>query len=388
MDTIIFVGEKISGYFAEEYAAARGCTYHNVSPIGSDIRKTTNDILGLVQAKQCKNCIMIYDVDTFINDAEAIAAEIEAVARTFNARPIAYLPSYLPESEMAKELVSHGIKSFVFSGSSYDLKEQLDRNISGYFDANGRKEIEEIVRKQEEARSLILDFQTIGIAGTQHRIGTTTQALQLIKYLQYKGHTACYIELNGNQYIDANARSGAIRNLSFVEKCALYGETLQEKIKIEGIDLYTGQVGLSEKMKQQYEYIVYDYGSITEHDFDRTAFAKDDIRIIVGGCMLTEIDHLETVLTIPYYADASVMVSFAPEGAQDNILKLISEVRNDMGRIEARPVMFCPYCPDPFIFTTPDAYEKFLEVEMTPEKEQELLQQKKGRGFFRRKEKK
>ncbi len=388
MDTILFIGDRVSGYFAEEYSSARGFDYYNVPAIGNDIKKTTNDILNLVREKQCRGCILIYDVDAYINDAQVIANEIAATAKTFDARPIAYLPSFLPESEMARALISCGIKSFVFSGSSSDLKEQLDRNISGYFDANGRKEIEEIVRRQEEARALILDFQTIGIAGTQHRIGATTQAIQIVKYLQYKGHSACYIELNSNKYIDANARSGSIRNLSLVEKYALFGDRVNEKVIFGGVDMFTGQAGLSDSLKQTYEYFVFDYGSVTDQDFDRTAFAKDDVRIFVGGCKPTEMDNLETMLSIPFYADANVMISFAPEGDQAQILKLIADVRNNAGKNEARPVMLCPYCPDPFVFTQPEAYESFLKIEMTPEKEQEILSQKKGWGIFRRKEKK
>lgn len=385
MNTIIFVGDRISGYFAEEYSAARGYDYLNVQPVGNDIKKTTNEVLSVVHEKQNSGCILIYDVDVFINDAELIAHEIAGTAKTFNARPIAYMPSYLPESEMARALLSYDIKSFVFSGSSSDLKEQLDRNISGYFDANGRKEIEEIIRKQEEARSLILDFQTIGIAGTQNRIGTTTQAIQIVKYLQYKGHSACYIEVNSNKYIDANARSGSIRALSLVEKYALYGEKIADKVLFGGVDMYTEQSGLSDSLKQTYEYFVYDYGSVTDQDFDRTAFAKDQVRIFVGGCKPTELDNLETMLSLPFYADANVMISFAPEGDQEKILKLISDVRNNAGKNGARPVMFCPYCPDPFVFTQPEPYEAFLQIAPTEEKEKEMLANKKGWSLFRRK---
>lgn len=388
MDTIIFVGDRMSGYFAEEYSHVRGFDYYTVPAAGNDIKKTTNEVLNLVREKQCRNCILIYDVDAYINDAQTIAEEIAGVVKTFSARPIAYMPSFIPESEMAKALISNGIKSFVFSGTSSDLKEQLDRNISGYFDANGRKEIDDIIKKQEEAKASILNFQTIGLAGTQHRIGTTSQALQIVKYLEYKGHSACYIELNSNKYLDANARSGAIRSLSLVEKYGLYGEKKKDKVVFEGIDMFTSQNGLSESLKKQYEYFVFDYGSVTEQDFDRTAFAKDDIRIFVGGCKPTEIDSLETMLSIPLYADANVMISFAPEGEHESILKLISEVRNSVNSNETRPVMFCPYCPDPFVFANPDAYDAFIPVEMTEEKEAELLREKKGksRGLFRRKE--
>ena len=43
--------------------------------------------------------------------------------------------------------------------------------------------------------------RTIAIAGTQPHIGTTTQAIQLIQYLQLMGNKVCYVEMNTNNYI-------------------------------------------------------------------------------------------------------------------------------------------------------------------------------------------
>ena len=40
----------------------------------------------------------------------------------------------------------------------------------------------------------------IAIGGCCDRIGTTTQALQLVKYLQFMGHRACYIQYNHSGY--------------------------------------------------------------------------------------------------------------------------------------------------------------------------------------------
>ena len=44
MESILFIGSHIHGYFAEEVAKTRGYTYHQIDA-GADIRKMTNDIL-------------------------------------------------------------------------------------------------------------------------------------------------------------------------------------------------------------------------------------------------------------------------------------------------------------------------------------------------------
>ncbi|MBP2661566.1 MAG: hypothetical protein H6Q69_4598 [Firmicutes bacterium] len=46
------------------------------------------------------------------------------------------------------------------------------------------------------------ESQTIAVAGCLGRIGTTTQAMQIIKYLTLMGYRACYIEMNRHGYID------------------------------------------------------------------------------------------------------------------------------------------------------------------------------------------
>ena len=48
----------------------------------------------------------------------------------------------------------------------------------------------------------IKKYITIGFAGSQNRIGTTTQALQMLQYLQLMGKKVCYIEMNDSMYVE------------------------------------------------------------------------------------------------------------------------------------------------------------------------------------------
>lgn len=390
MESILFIGSHIHGYFAEEVAKTRGYTYHQIDA-GADIRKMTNDILTYVHKEQLSVSIIIYDVDVFINDAKEIAAEIYGTANTINARPVIYMPSFLPESEMAKALLAKDIKSYVFSGSAASLKDQLEKNITGYFEANGRKEIEEAVRLQEEARAHISMYKTIGVAGTQERVGTTTQAIQIVKYLQYKGYTACYLELNQNRYFDMSGRDGNVREVSFVDKYELWtkAEGNNRNVTYKGVDMYRAEQ-LTDVQKMEYDYYVYDYGNIFDRDFDRMAFLKDDIQIVAGGAKPQEFDYLEKLMCLPAYANASIILSFVPEGEQDNILKAVSELKRWTGTGEARPVIFVGYIPDPFLFTNPAEYERLVPVEMTKQAraDQEQAEQRKKKLFRKRSSKK
>lgn len=391
MDTILFVGNRVDGYFAEELAASRGSVYHQIDIKSSDIRKTTNDILAYIHSqKNLSVDFIIYDADRYINEAAEIAAEIRGLVRTIEAKPIIYMPSFLPESELVRALYAHDIHQFIFGGSSYELKEQLERNMTGFFDANERKELAEIRRLQEEEASRILQFHTIGIAGAQNRVGTTTQALQIVKYLQHMGHRACYVEMNSIRYFDMSGKDGSDRQVSFTEKYRLWTEGSSEtKVSFNGIDLFFGPEGISESMKQGYDYYVYDYGSVTDRDFDRTAFLKDDIQIFTGGAKPSEFDYLLRMLDIPVFLDACLLLSFVPEKEEESILRLLHEYRIKRGNNRNRPIMFCDYCPDPFVFSSPEKYMKVIPMEMTEARQQELLgSRRKSRGLFRKKEKK
>lgn len=383
MESILFIGSKTHGYFAEDVAKTRGYVYHQIDA-RADIRKMTNDILTYVHKERLSVSIIVYDVDVFINDAKEIAAEIYGTANTINARPVVYMPSFLPESEMARALLAKDIKSYVFSGSATSLKDQLEKNITGYFEANGRKEIEEAVRLQEEAKAHISVYKTIGIAGTQERVGTTTQAIQIVKYLQYKGYKACYLEVNQNRYFDMSGRDGNEREMSFVDKYELWtmSEARSRNVAYKGVDMYKDEQ-LTDVQKMEYDYYVYDYGSVFDRDFDRMAFLKDDVQIIVGGAKPQEFDYLEKLMCLPAYANASIIISFIPEGDRDNILKTISELKSWSGTVETRPVIFADYTPDPFLFTNVSEYERIVPVEMTEQAkaEQEQAVQKKKRFF-------
>ncbi len=393
MKKMVFIGNKENGYFAEEVAKSNGYQYQQMEAPGN-IRHITNEILMLSHNTPVE--ILIYDVDAFINDAEEIAKEIAQTARAISAIPIIYMPSFIPESVMTQALYAEDLKRFIFSGTATSLKEQLIKNITGYYDANGRKELEKVQERQAAAEAHIESFQTIGIAGTQSRVGTTTQALQIVKYLQAKGYSACYIEMNQKRYFDLTLKSGTERERTYVEKyITLTDSNLAGKAIFKNVDMYIGNEALNVAKNQNYDYYVYDYGSILDRDFDRTAFVKDDTRIMVAGGKPAEFDYLQQFLAIPLFADCSLILSFVPEDVKADVLKTIVGIKLPGNATnENRLAVFADYTPNPFSVPDLDLYQKIVPVEMT-EKMKEVLQEiaaedaeKEKKRFFKRKGKK
>ncbi len=84
---------------------------------------------------------------------EEIIEEIKAILRTNKAKPILYVKTDNPKNEVIKEAVANGIKHFINEGSSLtSQKDEFEKILSGYYEANGRediKKVEEEIEKDE-----------------------------------------------------------------------------------------------------------------------------------------------------------------------------------------------------------------------------------------------
>lgn len=381
MSLIIFIGSNTNGYFAEEVAKIRGFDYVNI-PAKGYIKEQTNDILFAAGGNKCE--YLIYDVEQYIDSAETIADEILSVSKTINAKPIIYAPSFIPESAMARAMVDRDIKSFVLSGSPTDLKDQLEKNMTGFFDSNERKEIEQILQMQEEEKLRVQSFTTIGVAGACHRIGTTTQALQLVKYLQLKGYKVCLIELNSNKYIDKDVTKRSSLYISFVEKIKSWfaADKVDEElgmISCFGIDMYYKQDKIPDVLKKGYDYYVYDYGVYTEKDFNKTSFIRENLKLFVVGSAPTELDYTQEIAQNISYADAKLVFSLVAADEQEDILMLMNKIKiGNSAEGNGKRTYFADYTPDPFSFSNLKLYEKLLPVEDISEGSED----KKKKGFI------
>ena len=183
MADLLYLGDKFSGYFVQDVAKNRKLRYLSYET-GSSVKEITNNVMWLLQEEVAKPEYVVINPESFLDEAFVIADEIEKLSKAIHATPIIYLKSYSPDSEMARAFLDHDIKRFIYYGNTSDLIDQLEKNITGYYDANRRQEIEEVLKAQEELRAKINAFQSIGIAGTMTRCGCTSCALQVVKYLQ------------------------------------------------------------------------------------------------------------------------------------------------------------------------------------------------------------
>ena len=147
-----------------------------------------------------------------------IAENIKNVAEAYNMVPIIYTKTYSPDSELVRTMIDHDLKLYITYDSASAMKDQLEKAMTDYYEpeANQREEYIRALELKKEEALIYQRFKTIAVAGTLPRIGTTTQAMQIAKYLNLKGQKAAVVELNSVKYPDTE--KGKYRELSFVEK--------------------------------------------------------------------------------------------------------------------------------------------------------------------------
>lgn len=359
MGKIVFVGEREKGYFIEDVAQKISLEYAYVESHGH-IKYQSNSILAVPDVKY-----MVFDIEQYIDGADVIAKEIEAIQKCNNAEAIIYASGYLSTSTVIVELCKLGIKGYIFATNLSDMKDQLMKCINGYYEVNGIEELKMInLQDAEEEIKETYNFKMIGVAGSERRIGTTTQAIHIVKYLLYKGYKACYVHMNSTGFITETKEW-------YVNEC----DDEIGKLTIEGVDHFYKVEKISDIKRLGYDYYVYDYGAYFDPNFNKVSFLEKDVKIFVLGYKAQEMAYTYKLVSNVFYDDVKYIFSFGRHLEQSEIDGLMEE--------KAKDTIVPLDCDDMYIFTEPELYEKIIPVDDI--KEEPVLKKKKRRFFGRRK---
>lgn len=341
MDEILYVGDDVSGNFALDFCKRKG---YKLSYTGNQTH--ISNIVNLVLDKSYQ--VVIVDVGMFIDEYTNIADTLSRIEKTNNAKYIIFAPGYEAESSIIIALVKKGFTNYILSINRGGQIDQLEKSLNGFYQTNGMEDIKPIIEEVESENTLQknLKYKTIGIAGALSRIGTTTQAIQIVKYLTLIGYKACYIQMNCHPFIDAIA--------------AIYTDCQENQdmglVQYLSVDMYKTDK-INEILKMGYDYYIKDYGVYASKDFENLSFLEQDINIVVAGAKPDELYHIENLLQRSYYNDISYIFSFIPEADKKDLLEMMEEKSNR--------TYFADYSPDPFVYSSQsdDMYKKLLNVE-------------------------
>lgn len=101
------------------------------------IKNQENDILALGEAKY-----IIYDIDQYFDETVEIIDIIKRIQRVNKAKPILYVATDNPKSEIIKAAVAAQIKSFINESLSLGMqKDQLEKIINGFYEVHERDDV-------------------------------------------------------------------------------------------------------------------------------------------------------------------------------------------------------------------------------------------------------
>lgn len=189
------------------------------------------------------------------------------------------------------------------------------------------------------------ESQTIAIAGCLGRIGTTTQAIQIVKYLNLMGYRACYIEVNRNGYVDLLPESYK----------DIKEDRRTKRVICEQVDMFRRQ-HIAEISKLGYEFLVKDYGAVSDPSFEKISYLEQDFRIMCGGIKPNEINYVYSLLANDNYAATGFIFSFVPNANRAATLEFMEE-KGDC-------TFFADYVPDAFTYsaTANNIYRTLLKL--------------------------
>lgn len=353
---VLFIGTETDGFFVEEVAAQ----FHMSV-------QYTGEILSLetlkYQALQERYQYIILDVSSLSFASENMGEIMRNILQTIQGELIVFARGYMEESSMVKECVAAGVQFFLLSNGIAQLKEELSLAFQGKASPFALQNNRTAKQLNGQTRS-----HSIGVAGSLPRIGTTTQCIQIIKYLQQAGHTACYIEMNHNRYI------AAMKEVYFDYMI----DEKTGKFSFEHIDCFEKE-NIVEVMKMNYDYLVYDFGSTTDSGFQLTSFLEKEKRIILCGSTPPELQAMERILDSFYHNDVEYLFSFVSEVEQSDVIDQMQERQNH--------VFFTGYTPDAFCYSSTNTamYETMIPLSSQQEAiELTQKKQKEHKGFFHR----
>lgn len=355
---ILFVGKKEKGFFAEEKG--------RVAYIEPELHVEAQSEQILLYKEEVDT--IIYDIEQYADEAEVIVSWVKKIEEALQVRTIIFSPGFSPKSEVIHLLWSAGIKNYIFTVYLADQKEDLEYCLSGYYETFGYKEKRGISFLEEEEKEETEEkektrIKGIGVAGCIGRMGTTTQAIQFVKYLQYNGFSAAYFQMNAHGFVEALKEAYEQVSVEEESGCVTYA----------GVDMYYRPAKLQEVLKRDYDYLVFDYGVVGENGFNKISFLEKEYQVfVVGSKPGGEFEKTYDVIKNHFYDNVSYIYNFVSSGEQEDIRELMGE--------KSKATFFAAETRDPFIFCGMDFYGEILSLEEKPGKEKQKRWRRRQKG--------
>ena len=323
---ILFIGSQAAGYFVSDVAAAYKETvtytgaFSSLEEAGDAALESLYDFI-------------IINVEELPGSHEEIADLLFRVQKATKSTFVVMAENYSLQSELIQNIQKAGISHLLTASSLGGIKEQLEQILS-LTPAPSPPPTSDPEIPISSALPANRNFQTIALAGANPRMGTTTQALQMVKYLLFRGRKACYLQMNGSNFI------GALKqNYEIASEDPSIG-----KVTYQNVDLFEKQDKISHALKLGYDFYIYDYGVLSSPSFHRISFLEKDRKFLVCGTSPEELSQTNQAISQFYDSDVQYLFNLVPDEDQKSILEMMEN--------QASRTYFPGYTPDPFVYSS------------------------------------
>mgnify|MGYP000000556498 FL=1 len=332
--------------------------------------------------------LLILDIDVFHGNSDIAVSLVERLKKSVPQLQLALImDGYTSNSLVVRDIKSIGVEEdhIIFGGGAklkqqinYILHETVQRKEN---EIDSPEEVKQIPQQlppagtftppsqidRQSAKSMMIPKQpvrsdipravTIAVAGAGPRMGTTTQAMQILNYLSTMEYKVAFVEMSGQrhmgQYLGILDKSEALDDAHFT---------------LMGNHFYNDAKGLI-TARSQFDYVVCDYGVYNDIP-DITSFFEKDVKIVCCGAKPWESPWLE-----PAFGDDDGTLRYIFSFVQKSDEAM---VRDQMGD-EAKNTYFAPYAPDFFRYCGADEiYERIID----PKTNRPKHPQTKGKRFW------
>lgn len=315
MTTVSIIGNRESTFILEEVNVE---LKYNVEYLS--IVNLTNSINNMFTIE---NKYIIVDIKAVDDDNKNL---IESLTKINNISPnklIILAFGFNLDSDILSQLINNGVTNIINSNVLTKQKQLLKEALKGAkIKATTNISASQTKFRTTENKPLInlspkRTAITIGVFGSMPRIGTTTQAIQMVKYLTLCGYNSCYVQMNNSDFIQDH--------LNFYED-NLHDEN-QGKITLFNTDFFYKKEEIPNIYNMKYDYIVFDYGTFDNID---NSFLDKDYRICVTGTKPNEINTTYPVIT-KFQSDENLnyIFSFTPINIREQILSYMEDRKDN-----------------------------------------------------------
>lgn len=331
---------------------------------------------------------ILMDVDYVHQNADV---PLELLSRLMNTTSYCWLilaNGYMPDSRLMRDLLALGIdRGNIFLQGGTAMKARISQLLQLGTDEGSFSPPSEMMEEQVASSPTILPPSqidivagkamaikkpprpatkavTVAVAGASPRIGTTTQALQLLLFLRAKDYSCAYMDM---------CSSGKMEQLlDIYESCDRING---HEFTIQGQHIITNGKLLMQA-RSEYDYVICDYGFYKDI-LEPVSFWEKDIKILVAGTKPWESAQLPAVFEDD---DGSLryIFSFVPSADETSVREQMAE--------SADKTYFAPYAPDYFSYSGAD--EIYSALVDCPGPSPAQTKEKGLRFLFNRKKKK